>query len=72
MVRSWVAPARELELAEQEALILIRQERGGEMQEEETHHGHDGAVDNQVADRLAEGAADDPLIFARGRSRIPG
>ena len=53
-----------LELAEQESLVLIRQERGGEMEEEVGHRRHDGAVDHQVANRLAKGTADDPFIFA--------
>src|SRR6266702_2416584 len=40
---------RQLDLADNEALVLIRQERGGKMQEEEGHGGHNGAVDHPVS-----------------------
>src|SRR6266480_4563845 len=62
---------RQLDLADDEALVLIRQERGGKMQEEEGHGGHDGAVDHQVAHRLAEGAADDPLVVVPAELEQP-
>ena len=60
---------RQLDLADEESLILIRQEGGGQTQEKEDHGRDNGAVDHQVAHRLAEGAADDAFILAPGSSR---
>ena len=42
------------------------------MQEEEGHGGDNGAVDHQVAHRLAEGAADDPFIVVPAELEQPG
>src|SRR6185369_3121698 len=62
---------RQLDLADDESLILVRQERGGKMHEEEGHGGHNGAVDHQVAHRLAKGAADDSLILVPAELESP-
>ncbi len=55
---------RELDLADDEPLVLVGEECCRKMQEEEGHGGDDGAIDHQVAHRLAERASDDPFIFA--------
>src|SRR6185369_13300477 len=62
---------RQLDLADDEPLIFVRQERRGKVQEEKSHGGHNGAVDYQVAHRLAEGAADDPLVLVPAEFKCP-
>ena len=56
-------PGRELDLADDEALILIRQEGGRQSHEQEHHPCNHGAVNHQIAHRPAEGAPDDALIL---------
>src|SRR5512143_2648255 len=57
---------RQLNLADDESLVLIRQEGSGETQEKESHRSHNGAVYNQIAFPFAKGAADYSLIQRSG------
>src|SRR5690242_15890208 len=54
---------RQLYLADDEPLVLVRQEGSRAAQEEDDHDCNDGSVNEQVADRLAERAADNSFIL---------
>jgi len=54
---------RQLNLADDEPLVFIGKEGRGETHEQKTHAHHYGAVHRQIAHRLAEGTANDSLVF---------